>query len=474
MSHPTAPTRAPEPAPAAGGSRAGAREGGSRLARLAAAGGIVAAILLVAALMFGGSDARRLSAVFDNAGQLVVGNQVHVGAGPVGSVTGIELTDDGRARVEMEVEGDVVPLHRGTTAVIRATSLSGIANRYVSLQPGPNDAPAIPDGGEIDGDHTTAPVDLDQLFNALDPETRSALQQLVKGHAAQYEGRGRQANESLRYFNPALSRASALAGELARDKQAFEDLVVDTSALVTAVAQRRDDLASLVRNAGTAAGAIADENAALSEALAALPGTLRRSNTTFVNLRSTLDDLDVLVAESKPATRDLEPFFARLGPLVDDAEPTIADLRGLVRRRGAGNDLIELTAKMPRLARLAETAWPRAVATMQRSQPVLEYARPYVPDLAAYLTKFGQGANAYDANGHYARVQPVFNAFSFTDTDSGGVLEAIPPMRRLEGLETRVTQRCPGGAAPPAPDGSTPFRPGEDFDCDPGASPGTP
>jgi phospholipid/cholesterol/gamma-HCH transport system substrate-binding protein len=444
------------------------------VARLGAAGGIVAAIALVAILMFGSSGGQQLSAVFDNAGQLVVGNQVQVGGTPVGEVTGIELTEDGRARVDLEVEGDVVPLHRGTTAVIRATSLSGIANRYVSLQPGPNDGEEIPDGGQIAGDDTTAPVDLDQLFNALDPETREGLQQLVQGFAAQYEGKGKKANQSLRYFNPALSTASALTRELVRDQQAFEDLVVDTSGLVTAVAERRDDLAGLVRNAGTTADAIGDENAALSRALATVPGTLRKSNTTFVNLRSTIDDLDVLVAESKPATRDLARLFRELRPLVDDAEPTVEDLRFLVRRRGEGNDLIELTGKMPRLADLAETAWPRAVRTMQAAQPVLEYVRPYVPDLAGYITKFGQGASPYDANGHYARIQPIFNAFSLADNPAGGLLNAVPPLSRLDGMETRAGQRCPGGAMPPAPDGSAPFKPSDDFACDPGSSPGTP
>ena len=52
--------------------------------------------------------------------------------------------------------------------MIRSTSLSGIANRYISLSPGPNNEPEIADGGVIAGDRTTSPVDLDQLFNTLD------------------------------------------------------------------------------------------------------------------------------------------------------------------------------------------------------------------------------------------------------------------------------------------------------------------
>ena len=79
---------------------------------------------------------------------------------------------------------------------------------------------------------------------------------------------------------------------------------------------------SLVANANVATGAIGDENLALDQALGLLPGTLRKANTTFVNLRSTLDDLDSLVDVAKPATRDLPEFLRDLRPLIADARPT--------------------------------------------------------------------------------------------------------------------------------------------------------
>ena len=57
-------------------------------------------------------------------------------------------TTTANAVVTMKVDDDLAPLHDGTTATIRATSLSGIANRYVSLKPGPNSAQEIADGGQ--------------------------------------------------------------------------------------------------------------------------------------------------------------------------------------------------------------------------------------------------------------------------------------------------------------------------------------
>ena len=284
--------------------------------------------------MLAGNDKYSVKATFQTAGQLVNGNEVQIGGKPVGQVTSIELTENGQAEIEMEVDSDFEPLHEGTKAVVRVGSLSGIAGRYVSLTPGPNDGEEIDDGGTVDADETTTPVDLDQLFNTLDPKTLKGLQQIVQGGATQYDGKAEQANEAAKYFNPALSTASRLTRELIRDDERFERFVVDTATVVGAIAERRDDLADLVSNANATTRAIGDENVALARALGLLPPTLRKANTTFVNLRAALGDLDVLVSESKPATKDLAPFFRALRPLVADAEPTIRDLRFLIKKRG--------------------------------------------------------------------------------------------------------------------------------------------
>jgi phospholipid/cholesterol/gamma-HCH transport system substrate-binding protein len=414
---------------------------------------LVVAVALAALAMFGDGDTYRVKAVFQNAGQLVNGNEVRVGGRPVGRITDIGLDETAQAVVTLEIEDDLAPLHRGTRATIRSTSLSGIANRYVSIQPGPNSSRAIPDGGEIGADETSAPVDLDVLFNTLDEDTREGLKNLVRGSAAQYDGRAEDAAESIKYFAPFLSSSTRLAEELSLDQALFERFVTDGAATVSAIAERRDDLAGLVQNTSQAMRAIADENVALQRALELLPNTLRKANTTFVNLRATLDDLELLVDESKPATRDLAPFFRELRPLVAAARPTVADLRDLIRAPGPNNDLIELTAKQPRLAQLTASVFPRAIRALDRSQPVVEYARGYTPDLAGWITKFGQVAGYYDANGHYARVQPVFSPTTYQN----GALVPVPPERRTDDFERGIINRCPGGATQSSPDGSSPL-----------------
>ncbi|MEA2422986.1 MAG: phospholipid/cholesterol/gamma-HCH transport system substrate-binding protein [Thermoleophilaceae bacterium] len=436
---------------------------------MAAVAVVVAAVVVVALLLFTGGSSYTVKVEFENAGQLVKGNQVQVGGRPIGTVSKISLTDSGLAEIEITLD-ELAPLHEGTSAVIRSTSLSGIANRYVALALGPQSARKIDSGGYIRADRTTSPVDLDQLFNTLDAPTRRGLQNIIQGSAAQYRGKSEKANLSIKYFNPALSTSSTLLRELVRDKVVFEHFVTDTSHVVTDLADRRGDLSALVGNANATAAAIGSENAALARSLDLLPTTMREANTTFVNLRSTLDDLDVLVNASKPATKQLAPFLRQLRPLVADARPTIRDLRNLVRSPGPGNDLTDLTLKTPQLARLTDADFPRSITALQKTQPVLEYARPYTPDFAGWLTKFGQSAATYDANGHYARIQPIFNAFQFNATPTGPVLTPNTGSR-LAGLQTGKNQRCPGGAMQPPPDKSAPYLETPGFACDPSAAP---
>ena len=75
-------------------------------------------------------------------------------------------------------------------------------------------------------------------------------------------------------------------------------------------------------------GALASQSNALQQALiASCPTSCARSNTTFVNLRATLDDLDPLVNASKPVADRLGPFFHAFRSAAHDAVPTITDLQ---------------------------------------------------------------------------------------------------------------------------------------------------
>ncbi len=435
-------------------SEAGARgDDTSPLTRALALVAIAAGVVLVAVVLLGGSGGHTYHLLFENGGQLVKGNEVLVAGQAVGTIDDITLTDDAQADVTITTDD---PLREGTSAIIRETSLSGEANRYVALTPGPNNSPQIPDGGDITGDKTQSAVDLDQLFDTLDGKTRRSLQKVFQGQATIYAGNAKAANRTYKYLAPGLDASQRLFAELNRDQANLTSFIVSSSKVLTAIADRHDDLTNAIGHANTALGAIADQNEALDRSLRALPPTLRLSNTTFVNLRAALDDLTPLVDAAKPATKNLPLLLRKLRPLAQSSIPVLDDLAVTLDTAGPSNDLTDVLKTLPGVERKASRASPAAIGALNASQPNIEFARPYAPDLVAFLAKLGEVTAYYDGNGHYARVSPAdTGVFAYNPATS--TLEPNPPPTQYQGLQINTSpSRCPGSATQ-AISGSNPF-----------------
>ncbi len=426
--------------------------GVSRLARAAVVVALLVVIVVIALVVLDAGATYTLRADFQNASGLVNGNVVLIGPARVGSVQSIGLTPNGAAEVTMSLDPSAAPLHQGTVARIYQDSLSGIASKYVELEPSSKSAPPIASGGVIGENDTYSNVALDEVFDTLDPLTRAGLRGVIQGEAASLKGRGQLANQALRYLAPGLQSTSQVTAELTRDQPAFDRLVVNGAEALQALASKSQQLTELISHTSTATGAIARRGQDLQQALSLLPGTLRRSTTTFAGLDATLSSLDPLVAASKPAVRRLPQFATRLTGLVDASIPTIAQLNNLIHDPRAVGDLTVLASSTPSLARIAAAAFPRVVRQFNASQAQLDYLREYAPDVIAALTNLGQAGAYYDANGHYVRTQPALFPFTVNGSDQ---LTAQFPSQRYQGVHVART-RCPGSAVAPTADGSAP------------------
>src|ERR687893_117320 len=424
---------------------------------------VLLAIIAVAVLLFRGDGGYRVTAEFLNAGQLVKGNEVKAGGVAVGTVKDIDVTQDGRAKVTLGIsDGDYQPLRRGTRVMIKQASLSGIANRYVDLHLGPANGDEIEDGGVISADETGTAVELDQIFDLFDERTRTGLQDFFKGSAEMVEGRGKELRRGVHYLNPALSTGSRLFQELTRDEALLERFLVDSATLVNTLASRGDDLTGVVGNLNLTFGALGRQQDALAESIERLPPFMRRANTTFVNLRSALDEVDPFVDASKPAVRRLGPFLEQARLFARDGEPTIRDLSRTIGRPGPRNDLIELIRSFPPLAREAmdsrrvngavrRGAFPEATEALNRSAPTIAFGRPYTPDFVGWMDDFST-TGGYDALGGFSRAWINFSEILYGP-----------------GPKVRQFRRCPGANEEPAADGSNVFTPAQaaELDCDP-------
>jgi phospholipid/cholesterol/gamma-HCH transport system substrate-binding protein len=446
--------RRPVAANSAGEEKSSAPSRGTTPARIAVIAALAAAVIALAIVYFNSGGGHQYTLLFQNAGQLVPDNQVLIGGSPAGTVESIELSDNNLAEVHVEVEQQ---LHEGTTAVIRATSLSGVANHYVSISPGPNSSPALGEGATLGLASTTTPVDIDQLFNTFPPAVRKGLSDFIRGNAKTFEYQSSAANKAYKYFGPALNRTTAFVNELNADQHLFERFILSSSKLSTVVAQRAPQLSSAISNANTAFEAIASQNVAFDQTLRELPPVLRQSNTTFVNLRAALDDLEPLVNTAKPATKNFAPFLAELRPVLEKLKPFFHNLRLTVARPGHGNDLGELLQVLPSVQQQISKAFPHSEAAIEGFQPNLNFIRAYTPDFFNALGKLGTAAGYYDGNGHYVRTSVTAqNLFKYNS--ASGVLEPISKSQQYEPFGPASTRRrCPGGATQPAADGSNPF-----------------
>ena len=463
-------------------------------------GALLLATIALALVLFGGEeDPYEVTAEFRNASQLVGDEIVVIGGVTVGSVTGIELSDDNRARVTFTVSGEFAPLARGTVATVRSTSLAGLANRRLELTlPGAGEAGGeISDGGTLSESETVSEVDLDQVFNTLNPRTVADLKRVIKGLDDAGKGLAPQSNRGIRYLNPLLSTSREVLAQLNTDREAVRRLLVDGSELSGALAERRDELEDLVANLSTATGAIGRQRAALTSSVEKLPDFMRRANTTFVNLRAAADDLEPLLVATDPVAERLGPFFSEFRAAAAGAVPTLRDLDEVIRRGGRDNDLVELTNLAVPLSEIAvgegrpdcgqnpatdyeeaadddfdQGALGEARCALRNSMPILSHFRAYTPELVGWFDDFST-SGTLDANGGIGRIGGTFNVFSSSDTGVPELLSPVDPADvygagGADGLlSMHNDQRCPGALERDPGDGSTPFTDGGTLDCDP-------
>jgi phospholipid/cholesterol/gamma-HCH transport system substrate-binding protein len=397
---------------------------------------------------------------FVDAGQLVGGDLVRIGGTPAGTVDSISLTPNGLAQVKVSLDSSFGPLRQGTTAVIRQTGLTSVASRYIDVSPAPTFDPPLTPNAVIPTSATSGIVDIDQVFNALDANTREGLRRLIRGFGAWYQGKSTQANLTAHYFPPALAAYTRLFSQIDADTPTLDQFITETSRALGAIDQRSPQLTDLISQARVTMQALSSDNQSLSEALVNLPGALRNGAATFARLRTaTLPALARLVNATRPVTAPLSQFLPRLNPVLQEAVPTFALLKQTFEVPGPNNDLYDALVQLPRLGNEITRDFPRAINALHQGTPIFEFARPYIPDLVAWVVNWDAVFAPYDANGHYGRVVPELGAFNLAGDSLGGTLTQNPPSLRGSGgaLNTGFLRRCPGAAIVAPPDHSAPF-----------------
>jgi virulence factor Mce-like protein len=428
--------------------------------------GLIAIALIVVGTYFAFArglpvgDHYEIEAVVRTANNVKERQPVRIAGVDVGKVVEVRHLEPGTeaAVIKMRIEDEGRPIHRDARVSIRARMfLEG--NWFLDLQPGTPEAGELPDGGALPIAQTRGPVQLGQLFTALQSDTRKNLQTLLDEYSSALEGEGADGyRRSIRYWEPAY-RSSAIVqeatlGVLQDDLSEY----IDTSGRVARGLDRSPEaLKALIADFNTAAGAFAREAQNLSLTIDELPRTLAAARPALFALNEALPPF-------RRFAEDLEPSIEEAGQTIDVALPFLEQARRLVSKeelRGLANDLrptapalarlTELTRPLYEQVRLASSCenevlhgWSNDRVTDARfppSGPVYEEAPKPLPGLAA------ESRNG-DANGQWVHVL-TSSGDRTINTGNGLFAQAYRPLI---------------GTNPPKPAGPPPLRP--DVPCE--------
>lgn len=433
--------------------------------RIAAFVAIVLGVLALAFVGLRGGESDRYTLIFEDAGGLIPGNLLKVNGLTMGTVTGIDITEDLKAKVDIEVN-ELGPLREGTQAQIRATSLGGVANKYIALTLGPNNAPKLRDGSVLGIASTRGITGQDELVNAFDEKTREGLQKIVKGSANSVAGRSEDIKKTLENAPGTLNELDRFAKSLNPDASSLRDVVTNLAAVDSALADRTTAISRLTANAGVASSAFNGSGTEISETLARGPAAIDEASAVLSDLPGTLDEVERLITELDQNRAGFPETLTKLSDTLDNGEATIASLARALNKKGDNNDVADLLETAPAVGKAATAASKSVPGGLAAATPLLGKARAYTPDVVAAISGLGLISANYDAAGHYARLSPVLNLFQ-AQAGGDGSQDLIPRSTfndRLVGYGS-AKNRCPGGASQPTSDGSAPFNDGGNIAC---------
>ena len=142
-----------------------------------------------------------LKAEFETAQAVVPGQgqTVRVAGVDIGEVREVELVD-GHGVITFDIERKYLPIYENATMLMRPTT--GLKDMFFDLDPGSSDAGEFEEGEVIPMTNTAPDVNLDEILEALDSDTRAYLRMLLVGAGKGLEGHGQRPRRAPREPGP--------------------------------------------------------------------------------------------------------------------------------------------------------------------------------------------------------------------------------------------------------------------------------
>jgi len=258
------------------------------------------------------------------------GQTVRVSGIRIGDISKVDLVD-GRAVVTMQIEPRYKELvRRDAHALLRPKT--GLKDMFIELDPGSPRAPVAEKGWTIPVANTLPDVNPDEIFDALDADTRDYLKLFVDGAGQGLAGRGDDLREVFRRFEPTHRDLARVSAKVAERRQSLKRLIHSLNLLNGELADRGDDLAQLVDSSGAVLRQFAQEQANVSTAVRRLPEALRQTTDALARVETFAEVLRPAATSLVPVARSLDAANQEVRPFAREAAPVIRDeIRKFVR-----------------------------------------------------------------------------------------------------------------------------------------------
>jgi virulence factor Mce-like protein len=323
---------------------------------------LAAAVVLLGALgwtVLRPAGQYRVTAYFTETVGLYPGSGVSILGIDVGSVTDITALGD-KVRVDMLVDDDY-DIPADAKAVVLAPSL--VSDRYVQFSPVYDGGAKMADGATVPLDRTGTPVELDQVYGALDElssalgptgaNKNGALSDLVDVGAANLQGNGEALNRTLTGFSKAVETLADNRDDLFSSLDNLQTFTTALASIDAQVSQFNDNMAAVSDLLASERQDLAQAVKLLSKALGDVAGFIR-DNTTLVtaNVNRLADVTLALVQQRTALAQVLEVAPAALGNLAHAYNPDFGTLDTRDNGVGAANAEVVVCGALAQLGRV--------------------------------------------------------------------------------------------------------------------------
>ena len=275
------------------------------------------------------AESYRVDAVFDRTAALIPGQKVKIAGAPVGLVTDIKLTEDRRARVQMEVEEGFAPFRADARCIIRAEALIG--EKFVQCDPGSARAKELEgEDGEaptVPLERNTVPVEIDTLLATFRRPYRERFRILINEFGIGLAGRSDDLDATIRRANPALREANELLRVLASERETLKQLIEGSDAAFAELADAPRPGAELHR--ARAGGDRGHRQPARRAERVGAPGARRcwpRPSPPPEQLSSFAREATPIARQLRAAAPAVNDVLEDVAPLSEVAVPTLVRL----------------------------------------------------------------------------------------------------------------------------------------------------